>query len=160
MCQDDTFGPSCSKPTWTPWSKWSACSVPCGDGIAKRERQCDAPGGVGCTKEPSVEQRPCNLAACVSEWSDWSPCDASCYAAAPGSVASGSQTRVRSCAHPGHESCTSMDTKLPRDCRKTCPIDCPTTNVFQECSGHGNCVLTPAFGCTQEATCRSLLIFG
>ena len=49
-----------------------------------------------------------------------------------------------------------MITNLQRACRKACPIGCPTTNSFLECSGHGDCKRTPQKGCTQEATCRLL----
>lgn len=140
---------------WTPWSAWSACSAPCGNGTTTRQRQCDGPGGEGCTQEPSAEKNTCNLGACATEWSDWGPCDASCYGAAPGSIVRGSQARARECAQTNEKSCASTTTELSRDCLKTCPIGCPTTNSFRECSGHGTCVRSPEKGCTQEATCRS-----
>ena len=122
-----------------------------------RQRQCNAPGGKGCPQEPNAEKRKkCNLGACVTELSDWGPCDASCYGAAPGSVVRGSQFRSRKCTQPNDKGCGSVTTKLQRACSKTCPIGCPTANSFLECSGHGDCKRVPEKGCTQEATCRSL----
>ena len=156
QCQDGTFGPTCRKPTWTPWSSWSACSALCGDGITTRQRWCDAPGGQGCTQGPSAKESSCNHGACATDWSDWGPCDASCYGAVPGSIVRGSQSRSRKCTQPNKKTCGSMITNKQRACYKTCPISCPTTNSFLECSGHGDCKQAPQKGCTQEATCRSL----
>lgn len=154
QCELGTFGPSCSKPTWTPWSTWSACLAPCGDGSIKRHRQCNAPDGVGCGEGLSVEERPCDAGPCATEWSDWSSCAASCYTAVSGKVLSGLQSRGRNCVDPTGESCLGLATKQSRTCSKTCPIACPTKNSFQDCSGHGTCVLTPLQGCTREAICR------
>ena len=154
-CEPGTFGRTCSKPTWTPWSSWSACSVPCGDGVATRQRQCEAPGGKGCTQEPNAEkERKCNDGACVTKLSDWGPCDASCYGAVPGTIVHGSQSRK--CTQPNGENCDGANTKLQRECHKTCPIGCPTTNAFLSCSGHGDCKRVPEKGCSHQATCRSL----
>ena len=154
-CEPGTFGRTCRKPKWTPWSSWSACSAPCGEGMTTRQRMCDAPEGEGCPQEPRVEKKTCNLGACVAKWSDWGPCDASCYGAVPGTIVRGSQSRSLKCAEPNEKSCDSLTTNPPRECRKTCPIGCPTTNAFLSCSGHGDCKRVPEKGCSHQATCRS-----
>ena len=151
VCEAGAFGPSCRKPEWSPWSKWSACSAPCGDGTKTRRRLCDAPKGTNCPRGRDTENLKCNLGACATEWSEWSACAASCFRTAPGAQASGRQTRARKCVH---KICRKLATEQSRTCRKTCPIHCPTANKFYDCSGHGNCVLAPKEGCTQQATCR------
>ena len=144
----------CHKLRWTPWSEWSACSLPCGHGTKKRQRMCEPPGRC---QGSSIEQRSCNLGACAStEWSDWGSCAASCYRSASGGVVEGSQSRARNCVHPtdGGGGCRGMTTDQSRTCSKACPIRCPTTNSSQDCSGHGNCMITPDEGCSQRAICR------
>ena len=153
MCEAGAFGPECRKPIWSPWSQWSACSLPCGEGVATRERYCDAPEGVECSHAASIEQRACNVDACTTEWSEWSPCDATCYRPASGNVVPGVQSRARSCVAPGYD-CRDEENMQSRSCDKICPIKCPSTNAFQVCSGHGDCLLTPTTGCSQQATCR------
>ena len=152
LCDPGTFGPTCAKPTWTPWSTWSACSVSCGEGTIQRTRQCDAPEGYACPDGTSIEEEPCDAGSCASEWSDWSSCSVSCSARTSGTVMRGAQSRGRNCLDDA--SCQGVITKKSRDCSKACPIACPTANPFEECSGHGDCRLTPEQGCTQAATCR------
>ena len=78
----------------------------------------------------------------------------------------GSQSRARKCVHPitaddggvhptdGGGGCRGLATDQSRPCTKACPIRCPTTDLFRDCSGHGRCMLTPDEGCSQQAICR------
>ncbi|KAL8441527.1 hypothetical protein Emed_007553 [Eimeria media] len=76
-----------------PWAEWSACSQSCGPGISVRERTVlKEPDDDGQACPELHQERRCFLASCaadcdVSEWSDWSPCGASC--------GGGQQTRLR-----------------------------------------------------------------
>ncbi|KAL8453703.1 hypothetical protein Emag_001748 [Eimeria magna] len=76
-----------------PWAEWSACSQSCGPGISVRERTIlKEPDDDGQACPELHQERRCFLASCaadcaVSEWSDWSPCGASC--------GGGQQTRLR-----------------------------------------------------------------
>eukprot|EP01060_Flectonema_neradi_P009550 TRINITY_DN167_c0_g1_i1.p2 TRINITY_DN167_c0_g1~~TRINITY_DN167_c0_g1_i1.p2 ORF type:complete len:582 (+),score=135.94 TRINITY_DN167_c0_g1_i1:1589-3334(+) len=75
------------------WSDWGTCSVPCGTGIRARTRTVLVDPQFGGTSCPQlIEQEVCNTHVCdvdcqVSEWGDWSACDAMCDG--------GSQTRTR-----------------------------------------------------------------
>ena len=48
--------------SWTEWTKWGDCSMPCGKGVQHRRRICDNPppmnGGLDCTG-PDRDQREC-----------------------------------------------------------------------------------------------------
>lgn len=52
---------------WGEWSPYSKCSLPCGGGIRRSQRQCDSPppsnGGRYCLGE-RVKYQSCNLEAC------------------------------------------------------------------------------------------------
>ena len=156
VCDPGTFGPTCIQPKWTPWSKWSACSVSCGDGSIRRTRQCNAPEAYACPDGSSMEEDACNEGLCASEWSDWSSCSVSCSMSTSGQVILGAQSRGRICLDDAN--CEDVSTEESRDCREVCPIACPTADPFDDCSGHGICVLTPEEGCTQAATCRCYMI--
>ena len=71
------------------------CSVTCGGGTQRRERDCSVEGQ--CTHiGPGAESRPCNMEECPAkavwaEWEELSPCSQSC--------GGGFQTTRRSCVN-------------------------------------------------------------
>ncbi|XP_071559800.1 spondin-1 isoform X1 [Temnothorax nylanderi] len=76
----------------TEWSEWSECSSTCGIGLKMRTRRFrDRRGRKRCTHVSLVEKEKCMEPPCqagteeqldpvcrVTDWSDWSPCSASC----------------------------------------------------------------------------------
>ena len=71
---------------WGNWTEWSVCSKKCGGGFHFRVRNCNNPapqyGGQQCDGI-DLEERSCNTDPCPvdcewEEWSDWTPCSASC----------------------------------------------------------------------------------
>lgn len=76
----------------TPWSGWSSCSATCGDGFKMRSRKfIDRMGRKKCPHVNTVIKEQCSAPECApdqieavdpacptTEWSDWSPCSASC----------------------------------------------------------------------------------
>ncbi|KOX70908.1 Spondin-1 [Melipona quadrifasciata] len=83
------FNPYCET---TDWGHWSECSSTCGPGLKMRTRRFKDPmGRKRCPHVSIVEKVKCMEQAClhgleeqidptckVTEWSDWSPCSASC----------------------------------------------------------------------------------
>ncbi|CAH1988433.1 unnamed protein product [Acanthoscelides obtectus] len=75
-----------------PWSGWSSCSATCGVGFRMRTRQfVDRMGRKRCPHVSTIEKEKCMTPECApeqtertdalcptTEWSDWSPCSASC----------------------------------------------------------------------------------
>ena len=53
--------------SWGSWGSYSTCTVPCGGGVAIRQRNCDSPkpkdGGKYCLGLPT-QQRKCNAQPC------------------------------------------------------------------------------------------------
>ena len=52
---------------WSTWTDWGSCSVTCGVGLMKRQRQCDnpVPSGFGQSCSGNNEQTDkCNLKSC------------------------------------------------------------------------------------------------
>ncbi|KAF7403614.1 hypothetical protein HZH68_006408 [Vespula germanica] len=74
----------------TDWSEWSECSSTCGIGLKMRTRRFkDQMGRKNCPLVSLVEKEKCMEPPClvtetvdpickVTDWSDWSPCSASC----------------------------------------------------------------------------------
>ncbi|KAJ9583301.1 hypothetical protein L9F63_022355 [Diploptera punctata] len=78
----------------TPWGLWSECSASCGEGIMIRSRKfLERLGRKKCPHVTITERKPCSQPECgleeptreivdpmcpATEWSDWSPCSASC----------------------------------------------------------------------------------
>ncbi|XP_067001720.2 spondin-1 [Anabrus simplex] len=78
----------------TPWGPWSECSVTCGVGFNMRTRRfLDRMGNKKCPHISLVEKEKCMQPECTgppdpqdipdpmcpaTEWSDWSPCSATC----------------------------------------------------------------------------------
>ncbi|CAI4233289.1 unnamed protein product [Auanema sp. JU1783] len=91
---------------WNDWTKWSDCSVSCGDGgHQQRKRSCV---GRKC-KGVSEELRNCNPpppeCSSFSDWGEWTACNVNC--------GSGTQRRKRICLYG------DCDTDLLEE-RKTC----------------------------------------
>ncbi|XP_061928078.1 uncharacterized protein LOC108001856 isoform X3 [Apis cerana] len=108
ICRDSALetknclGLNCKKlstGTWTNWSKWTMCSVKCGNGIQTRKRSCSEIQnlqGTSC-KGVSKEIKDCTINNCSingmwSSWTIWSSCTSSCGI--------GTQLRNRMCNNP------------------------------------------------------------
>uniref|UniRef100_A0A3Q2YR82 Hemicentin 1 n=1 Tax=Hippocampus comes TaxID=109280 RepID=A0A3Q2YR82_HIPCM len=83
---------------YSEWAEWSPCSLTCGIGSQKRQRQCNNPlpanGGRHCAGS-GTETRSCHgkpVDGKWSEWSSWEECSRSC--------GHGNRTRVRTCSNP------------------------------------------------------------
>jgi hypothetical protein len=110
------------------WGEWEECSLACGVGIQRRDRNLTAPlhGGEACPTVPGVHHyQPCNTQPCpvdcdIGEWVPWGDCTATCGA--------GTHQRFREMAPPKHggEECPSPDET--QDCNtQCCPFDCVVT---------------------------------
>nr|CAB3266939.1 thrombospondin A precursor [Phallusia mammillata] len=128
---------------WSPWTKWSPCSVTCGKGRTTKIRSCNSPlpqlDGAQCVG-PDRKTRDCKMSPCPvdggwGEWSVWSECSATCD--------DGFKTRSRKCNNPkprfGGKQC-SGDSKATEHCLvKACPIDgCLSSPCYPgvECSSY------------------------
>ena len=90
---------------FTSWSEFSACTKSCGDGEAKRTRNCTNPepkfGGRDCSHlGVEVELKVCNIFPCpihggYGPWSNFSECSETC--------GNGTQQRTRNCSDPAPE---------------------------------------------------------
>ena len=77
-CND---GPEEKCPEVGPWSEWSQCSLTCGSGKRKRNRECGVTPDRALSlyqhnnpcKKPLLEDEICNSQSCpvLTEWSDW-----------------------------------------------------------------------------------------
>lgn len=123
------------------WGQWSVCSVTCGGGSRRREKQCN---GTSCPGQ-EADIQPCGTNKCPtwSDYTDWSQCSKSCDG--------GEKARTRNCLYGevGDAGC-SGPTMEKRSCNEEpCPYwlewsdwsDCPATcgvNVIRyrsrECS--------------------------
>ncbi|XP_078377130.1 SCO-spondin-like isoform X1 [Oculina patagonica] len=112
---------------WSPWSKWRACSKPCGTGSQYRTRTCTRPppayGGKHCTG-PNRQTRECNKHICPvhggwSNWGNWGTCTKTC--------GNGKQYSRRRCDNPapkyGGKKCYGTDVRT-RACNvRPCPVN-------------------------------------
>lgn len=75
---------------WQDWSVWSICTLTCGGGEQRRNRDIAVQpqrGGKPCSPIPKEELRPCSMQTCQvsncidaawAQWSNWGACSASC----------------------------------------------------------------------------------
>ncbi|KAG5895097.1 hypothetical protein JTB14_036372 [Gonioctena quinquepunctata] len=88
----DALGDNTGVCATTDWSAWSSCSESCGPGVRMRTRKfVDRKGRKKCPHISTVEKEKCMNRECrqdeietadplcpTTQWSDWSPCSASC----------------------------------------------------------------------------------
>lgn len=115
--------------TVTDWSPWSECSSTCGTGYKTRQRfiaQMPTDNGQNCP--PLQEYRECNPQPCpqdclISDWSEWSDCDATCA-----TQGKGSQARSRQITRPaergGHACPAESELTETRECSQLNTLDC------------------------------------
>lgn len=131
---------------YTSWSEFSKCSQSCGDGTARRTRQCSNPvpqfGGRNCSKFGSdIDLQPCYLRPCpidggFGEWSNYTECTQSCNG--------GTQKRSRQCNNPapkhGGRNCSSLGPETDEQRCNTFP--CPIHGGYSEWTGFESCTRT------------------
>ena len=107
-CNDQTC------PSWTAWTSWTQCTLTCGGGTQRRDRQClvqETRGGQECPGEES-ETRDCSQQNCpvFNEWSEWSACTKTC--------GGGQRTAQRECVVPksGDQSLCVGDSLRSEEC--------------------------------------------
>lgn len=66
-CNDQLCSGSVSVGTWSLWSAWGPCSVPCGVGVKRRTRHCQGGSCVGSLRESVV----CNVGSCSAATASW-----------------------------------------------------------------------------------------
>ena len=129
---------------YSEWSKFSPCSVSCGNGTMKRIRNCTSPSpknrGRRCsTLGVSEETKSCFLTECpihgnYSEWSVFSSCSKTC--------GNGIKRRTRNCSNPkpkhGGRNCSNLGLGIEeKDCNtQPCPINGGYSkwSEFSQCS--------------------------
>lgn len=132
--------------SYTSWSEFSKCSKSCGNGTARRTRQCSNPvpqfGGQNCSKFGSdidVQKcylRPCPIDGGFGEWSNFTECTQSCNG--------GKQKRSRQCNNPapkhGGRNCSSLGPETDLQPCNTFP--CPIHGGYSEWTGFESCTRT------------------
>ncbi|XP_060104212.1 SCO-spondin-like [Heteronotia binoei] len=151
-CVNGTFEcPEEECPSYGEWSPWSSCSSSCGGGNALRHRPChETPSGAPCAAEAMEEVAQCNPQPCpgaclLSEWSEWSPCSASC--------GGGTSERSRSRVPPLEEPCPFPLLQHQACNTHNCTPGCPGAQVFSSCANAcpQTCSdLRPGTQCLQE----------
>jgi len=137
---------------WGPWSRWTACSAHCDDGITKRFR--DVLGtakndGLPCIGEDE-EQAVCHESFCPRdcEWDDWgvwTECTQSCDG--------GWRHRVRARLHDaqhGGTPCTDSGEDGEYCNTQVCPVNC----VLTDWSSWGYCTVTCGAGVQARTRAR------
>ncbi|XP_029005418.1 SCO-spondin [Betta splendens] len=121
-------------PVYEPWSPWSTCSVSCGRGKRTRTRLChETEGSTSCADTTQMES--CDLLSCpvgclLSEWSPWSECSATCG----GGLSMRNRTVLRE-PEPGGLACVGPLEQHTVCNTNSCLSECPSGQVFSECSG-------------------------
>ena len=125
----------------SPWSEWSACSAPCGEGQMHRSRRITSaasvdPPGLACgpTREEAScfsPAGPCPSDCELGEWSEWSDCSALC--------GGGTRQRFRSVAAfeiGGGRPCTGNKEDAEACNLQPCAPSCPVSDwsEWTECS--------------------------
>ncbi|CAK6980748.1 LOW QUALITY PROTEIN: SCO-spondin, partial [Scomber scombrus] len=161
VCENGTL--VCTKlpcPVYEPWSQWSTCSASCGRGQMTRTRLCqDTKDGPSCADTKQTES--CDLPACpagclLSEWSPWSECSTTCG----GGLSVRNKTVLQE-PEPGGTACAGPLEQHTVCNTNSCLPECPTGQVFNDCSGycpyscedlwpHTQCLAGP---CTPGCTC-------
>lgn len=135
--------------TWTDWSDWSQCTVPCGGGSQNRSRVCSGHSCSGYCDGRNFEARTCNDDCCPvngtwSDWSDWSQCPVTCGA--------GLQSRYRNCTEftcGGY--CDGPDSET-QPCNSHC---CPLNGTWTDWTDWIDCSVTCGGGTQNRSrTCR------
>ena len=133
---------------WSKFGNWSRCSASCGNGIQVRRRilvNDSIVSGSTCDTEEAMERRPCNMADCQPEWSDWSA-----FSVCTKSCGKGFQTRTRVC--------TAKDPTLgcvgPHRQNFSCNSHICTLALWTEWSSYGACSTTCGGGTqTRSRSC-------
>ncbi|XP_017761429.1 PREDICTED: uncharacterized protein LOC108551689 [Eufriesea mexicana] len=111
--------------TWTTWSRWSTCSVECGNGIQTKIRSCletQSLQGTSC-KGSSKEIKGCAINNCSingmwTSWTVWSSCTSNCGI--------GIQFRNRMCNNPSPSgngrSCIGLASEVRQCFTKPCLV--------------------------------------
>lgn len=137
-CNTVPCPPAC---TMDEWSGWSTCSAECGQGFQSRTRLIADFGVGGC--DWSFEERPCNNGECpipctYTEWSDWTPCGATCVPANAAPSAAYKQYRARHrISGPGDTSCPPFENE-DKNCEPY-PLPCDVLCQVSEWSNWTDC---------------------
>ncbi|XP_034438633.1 hemicentin-1 isoform X1 [Hippoglossus hippoglossus] len=111
---------------FSEWAEWGPCSVSCGVGAQKRQRQCNNPlpanGGRHCAgleKETrGCQGKPCPVDGNWSDWSLWEECSRTC--------GQGNRTRIRTCSDPpvqhGGRLCEGKAVEVIMCSVRPCPV--------------------------------------
>nr|XP_061790885.1 hemicentin-1-like [Nerophis lumbriciformis] len=111
---------------YSEWAEWGPCSLTCGIGSQKRQRQCSNPvpanGGRHCTgldtETRNCHGKPCPVDGKWSEWSSWEECSRTC--------GHGNRTRVRTCSNPtpqhGGRPCEGRTVEVIMCSVRPCPV--------------------------------------
>ncbi|XP_061680955.1 hemicentin-1 isoform X2 [Syngnathoides biaculeatus] len=112
---------------YSEWAEWGPCSLTCGIGFQKRQRQCSNPlpanGGRHCagsdTETRSCHGKPCPVDGNWSKWSLWEECSRSC--------GHGNRTRMRTCTNPpaqhGGRPCEGRTVEVIMCSVRPCPVE-------------------------------------
>ncbi|CAE7263303.1 SSPO [Symbiodinium pilosum] len=129
---------------WGPWSRWTACSARCDDGLSKRFRDVLVPpknDGLPCIGEDE-EQAVCHEAWCPrdckwDDWSSWTECTQSC----DGGWRQRTRAKLQEEQHGGTP-CADSSQDGEYCNTQVCPVDC----ILTDWSPWGYCSATCGSG--------------